>query len=180
MRRVNIIAISGSLRAGSSNSALLRAVTALAPTEVAFTFYEEQIGRLPHFNPDLDGEGAVPPPLVAELRARLAEADGVFISTPEYAHGVPGSLKNALDWIVSSGELTDKPVALIVASPGGGQLAQTALAETLRVMGARLVVDATLPFARRDVDADNRVSDPDLAQKLASSLDALLLAVRAR
>jgi hypothetical protein len=67
-----------------------------------------------------------------------------------------------------------------VTSPGGGQLAQTALAETLRVTGALLVVDATLPFARRDVDADNRVSDPDLAQKLASSLDALLLAIRAR
>jgi NAD(P)H-dependent FMN reductase len=79
-----------------------------------------------------------------------------------------------------AGELTDKPVALIVASPGGGQLAQTALAETLRVMGALLVVDVTLPFARRDVDADNRVSDPDLAQKLASSLEALLLAIRAR
>ena len=176
---MKILAISGSLRAGSSNAALLRAVAAMAPREAAFAFYEEELGRLPHFNPDLDGEGAVAPPAVAELRARLAAADGVFISAPEYAHGVPGSLKNALDWIVSSGELTDKPVALIVASPGGGQLAQAALAETLRVMGARVVVGATLPFARRDVDGAHRVLDPELAKKLSASLDALLGAMRA-
>src|SRR5215510_1063207 len=113
---MQILAISGSLRADSSNAALLRAAAACAPDGMEFRFYDRQLGGLPHFNPDLDGEGAVAPPAVAELRALLGAADGVLICTPEYAHGIPGALKNALDWIVSSGELERKPVALIVAS----------------------------------------------------------------
>src|SRR5512134_528071 len=117
---MKILALSGSLRAGSSNARLLRAAAAVAPPGMAFTFYEA-LGSLPHFNPDLDGEGATPPPAVAAFRRALGAADGVVISSPEYAHGVPGSLKNALDWLVSSGELTDKPLALLTASPGGGE-----------------------------------------------------------
>src|SRR4029453_6006873 len=99
----------GRLRAASPSGRPRRSAAAVAPAGMAFIFYE-QLGLLPHFNPDLDGEGATPPPAVADLRRLLAEADGVVISPPEYAPGVPGSLKNALDWIVSSGELTDKPL----------------------------------------------------------------------
>jgi chromate reductase, NAD(P)H dehydrogenase (quinone) len=67
------------------------------------------VSRLPHFSPDLDGENAPAP--VADWRAQLKTSDGVLISSPEYAHGVPGSLKNALDWVVGSGEFVEKPVA---------------------------------------------------------------------
>src|SRR6476619_6816426 len=110
---VMILSISGSLRRGSSNTTVLRAAALLAPEGVTISMFEE-IGSLPHFNPDLDGiEGSA----VLDFRRRLQDADGVLISSPEYAHGVPGSLKNALDWIVGSGELVDKPVAIINASP---------------------------------------------------------------
>src|SRR5678815_5767847 len=97
---MRILAISGSLRRVSSNTTLLRVVGVLAPAGVEVTLYEG-LADLPAFNPDL--EGAEPSSLLA-FRAQLKEADGAFISSPEYAHGVPGSLKNALDWIVGSGE----------------------------------------------------------------------------
>jgi len=118
---MNVVAISGSLRSGSSNAALLRAAAALAPAGMEFVFYEA-LGNLPHFNPDLDTD--TPPKSVKELRALLAACDGVLISSPEYVHGIPGSMKNALDWLVSSGELYGKPVVLLTASPSGGQWAR--------------------------------------------------------
>jgi chromate reductase len=177
---LRILAISGSLRAHSSNAALVRAAAALAPAGMEFGFYEEQMGNLPLFNPDLDGEGAVPPPAVNEFRGLLGAADGVLISCPEYAHGIPGALKNALDWIVSSGELEGKPVVLIVASPSGGQWAQASLTPTLEVMGARLVVNVSLTFARTQIDSRGNVADPDIAQTLETSLGALASAIGAR
>ena len=158
----------------------MRAAAALAPEGMEFRFYEEQMGDLPLFNPDLDGEGAVPPPAVKEFRALLGAADGVLISCPEYAHGIPGALKNALDWIVSSGELEGKPIVLIVASPSGGQWAQASLTPTLEVMGARLVVNVSLTFARTQIDSRGNVSDPDIARSLETSLAALASAIRAR
>ena len=110
---MRILAISGSLRRISSNTTLLRAIDALAPPGVEVTLYDG-LADLPAFNPDF--EGAEPSSVLA-FRGQLKSADGVFISSPEYAHGVPGSLKNALDWIVGSGELVDKPVAILNASP---------------------------------------------------------------
>ena len=168
---MNLLAISGSLRAESSNARLLRAAAAVAPAGVRLTLYEG-LAALPHFNPDLDGEGAVPPPAVAEWRRRLAAADGVVISSPEYAHGVPGSLKNALDWIVSSGELTDKPVALLTAAPGGGAFAHGALTATLAVMGARVLPEASLQVTTARVGVD-----PALERALAERLRVLAAAI---
>jgi chromate reductase len=176
---MKIVGISGSVRAGSSNAALLRAAAALAPAGMDVILYLD-VGRLPHFNPDLDGIGDVAPPAVAELRALLAAADGVLISSPEYAHGIPGSLKNALDWIVSSGELADKPVVLVNASPSGGEFAQPALMEVLRTMSARVLEDASLtaPFVRRKVDAQvELVSDPAIVGPLRACLAALAAAI---
>lgn len=144
---MKIVAISGSLRKHSSNAALLRAVRRVAPAGVSIELYEG-LDRLPHFNPDLDLEGQPPPASAAELRALLIASDGVVVSSPEYAHGVPGALKNLLDWLVSTGELAHKPVALLNASPSGGMYAQTSLVETLRTMGWRFVEEASLvtPF----------------------------------
>lgn len=157
---MKLFAISGSLRARSFNTALLRAAAGLLPEGATVSLYEG-MAELPHFNPDLDVDPAPGP--VAELRARIAEADGVLICSPEYAHGVPGSLKNALDWIVSSGEFTDKPVLLINASPSfmGGSIAQANLTEILRVMGAKLPDGAlfSVPSVSRKVGADGGLDD---------------------
>ena len=96
---MRILAISGSLRAASSNTALLRAAGALAPEGVEVVLYEGLAG-LPHFNPDLDDlDTGTAPPAVVGFRSRLDASDGVSISSPEYAHGVPGAMKNAIDWV---------------------------------------------------------------------------------
>ena len=173
---MKIIAISGSPRAGSSNAALLRAACELAPDGMEIAVYDG-IGSLPMFAPDLDGEGAVAPAPVAAFRSLLGAAEGVVISSPEYAHGVPGALKNALDWIVSSGELEGKPVALLVASPSGGSWAQASLTPTLEVMGARLVANLSLVFARTQIDGDGRLQDPDIATTVRASLESLAAAL---
>jgi chromate reductase, NAD(P)H dehydrogenase (quinone) len=174
---VNVVAISGSLRARSSNSAMIRAVTGLAPEGMDITVYEG-MGDLPHFNPDLDDEGASAPAAVAALRQVLASGEGFVISSPEYAHGVPGSLKNALDWIVSSGEFMGKPLVLINASPGGGQYAQAALVETLKTMDANVLVEASLtkPFLSRRLDGDSGL-DTEAAIAVRGCLEALARAI---
>jgi NAD(P)H-dependent FMN reductase len=145
-----IVAISGSLRARSSNAALLRAAASVAPAGVEFVFYEG-MGDLPHFNPDLDAEGSTPPEPVRRLRELLIRADAILISSPEYAHGVPGSFKNLLDWLVSTGELVGKPVALLNAAPAGCEYAQSAILETLRTMNWNVVAEACCirPFVKR-------------------------------
>ncbi|HEX2660440.1 MAG TPA: NADPH-dependent FMN reductase [Polyangia bacterium] len=171
-----VVAISGSLRAESSNAALLRAAGALAPPGMTITYYAG-LDTLPPFNPDLDSEGIAPPAPVAALRATLGAARGFLICSPEYAHGVPGALKNALDWIVSSGEFTDEPVLLLNASAAGGDFAQASLTETLTVMGGR-VLDASLvkPFLRKKVGASGELNDPEAARTLSASLQALAAA----
>jgi chromate reductase len=145
-----IVAISGSLRAHSSNAALLRAAASVAPAGVEFVFYDG-MGELPHFNPDLDAEGSTPPEPVRRLRELLISADAILISSPEYAHGVPGSFKNLLDWLVSTGELVGKPVALLNAAPVGCEYAQSAILETLRTMNWNVVAEACCvrPFVKR-------------------------------
>jgi NAD(P)H-dependent FMN reductase len=105
--------VSGSLRRFSSNTALLEAAALVAP-ELELTLYAG-LAQLPPFNPDLDDEGA-PPPVLA-WREQLRAARGVLFCVPEYAHGLPGALKNALDWVVGSGELVDKPVAILSGAP---------------------------------------------------------------
>ena len=111
---MNVLAISGSLRTTSTNTALLRAAARLAPEHVTITLYDG-LDDLPHFSPERDTD--TPPPAVIQLRTLLREADAVMVCTPEYAHGMPGVLKNMLDWVVSSGEFVDKPVSVISASP---------------------------------------------------------------
>jgi len=169
---VRIVAISGSLRAESSNAALLRAASRVAPDGVEVVTYDA-MGDLPHFNPDLDAEGSVAPARVRELRALLIGADAILISSPEYAHGVPGSFKNLLDWLVSTGELVKKPVALLNASPGGGEHAQRAILETLRTMNWRVVDEASriAPFVRWKISGE--LTDEESLSALRESVAAL-------
>jgi chromate reductase, NAD(P)H dehydrogenase (quinone) len=172
---LDILAISGSLRARSSNTAVLRAAAAVAPPGVVVTLYDG-LATLPHFNPDDDvGE---PPAAVLDLRARIGAADGLLICSPEYAHGVPGSLKNALDWLVSSIEFPHKPVALINASPMATH-AQASLTETLSLMTARIVAEAcvTIPVARGDVDERGELASEEIRSALRSVLDRFVRAI---
>ena len=171
---MRILAISGSLRARSSNTELLRAAAIVAPPSWTFDLYDG-LGRLPHFNPDLDAEGSTPPEPVRDLRARVAEADAVLICSPEYAHGVPGSLKNALDWLVSDPEMVGKPLGLLNAS-ARAVIAHEALAETLRTMSTTLVAEASIVVALdgRRLDAAGIAADPALASLLRGALDALV------
>jgi chromate reductase, NAD(P)H dehydrogenase (quinone) len=148
---ITLLAMSGSLRAASSNAALLEAARLLAPPGIAVMIYGG-LGELPHFNPDLDREPL--PPAVVDLRRQIGAADGLLISCPEYARGIPGAFKNALDWLVSGCEMPGKPVALFNASPRASE-AQAALRLVLRTIAARLIDDAsiTLPLLAKDIDA---------------------------
>lgn len=164
---INILAISGSLRSTSSNTNILKAVAMLAPDDIAVSLYTG-LADLPHFNPEL--ESSVPAS-VTHFRSLLQAADAVLICSPEYAHGVPGSLKNALDWVVSSGEFVYKPVALLNASPVSTH-AEASLTETLRVMTASIIADACIrvPLMGRRLDASGIAEDPQLSQVLINDL----------
>ena len=166
---MRILAISGSLRAASSNKSLLEAAALAAPAGVQVVPFEG-VAELPHFNPDLDIDPA--PAAVTTWREALRTANAVLLSSPEYAHGVPGSLKNALDWIVSSGEFMNKPVALVNASPRG-EFAQAALAETLTVMMAQ-VLPAVIPVQGRKLDAPGIAADPVFGPALRQMLSAIV------
>ncbi|WP_259781620.1 NADPH-dependent FMN reductase [Aestuariispira ectoiniformans] len=175
-----ILSISGSLRAESSNSELLGAAEILAPEGVRIVRYAG-LGELPHFNPDLLGpDGSEPlPPAVAELDALIGEADGVLISCPEYARGIPGSFKNMLDWLVGSHRFPYKPVALFNASPRASH-AQEALKLVLTTMSATLVEEAfiTVPLLAKGLMAQEIAAHPELAPIVSHALEAFSAAVR--
>ena len=177
---MHILAISGSLRASSTNTRLLRATAALAPKGMMFTIYDG-LADLPHFSPDLDGDD--PPASVHTLRGLLQVVDGVLICTPEYAFGVPGSLKNALDWTVSTGEFYRKPVAAISASPSptGGDKAHASLLLTLTALGANVPEGGKLMISAsgKKLDSNGEISDLETRQALRSVLDALAQAIKA-
>ena len=168
---MKILTLCGSLRANSSNRALLRAYERLAPSSISVQHYD-QLGELPHFNPDLDKETA--PPAVGVFRRLVAKADAVVISTPEYAHGLPGVFKNALDWLVSDPAFAGKPVAILHASRGS-TWALDSLREVLRTMSARIIESASvsLPLGSNQLDTDAIFARADLRQLLLHSIEAL-------
>ncbi len=170
---MKIIAISGSLRAASSNTAILRAAARLTPAGVNISLFEG-IADLPFFNPDLDDpdhNGAQLPHAVTAFRSIIGSADGLLISSPEYARGVAGVLKNALDWLVGSLEFPDKPVALINTSPRATH-ALASLTTTLETMSARLVPEASITVALLGAakDSDGIVATPELAEPLRAAI----------
>ncbi|HEL4243627.1 NAD(P)H-dependent oxidoreductase [Stenotrophomonas maltophilia] len=118
---MKILAISGSLRRQSTNTALLRALQAIAPTDIELEVYTG-IGDLPVFSPDL--EGADEPGSVTDFKAAIAQSDGVLVCSPEYVRGIPGGLKNAIDWLVSGDQIVGRPIALVHASHRGEDMLQ--------------------------------------------------------
>lgn len=168
---MKILAICGSLRARSSNLAVLQAAKLLAPRSIEITLFNG-LEELPYFNPDRDTE--TPPPPVSKLRAAIGVADGLLICSPEYARGVAGVMKNALDWLVGSFEFPDKPVAVINASQRSVH-ADAALRLTLQTMSAQLIDEAsiTLPLMGRNLDAAGIAQDPELSSQLKTALGHL-------
>lgn len=139
MKTLQVLALSGSLRKASLNTAMLTMAAACAPTGVRVNLCSS-LGELPLFNPDLEADD---PLAVMRLREEIAQADALLIASPEYAHGVSGVMKNALDWMVGSSVFVDKPVAVWNASPRAS-IALSALRGTLTVMSARLIAAASL------------------------------------
>lgn len=172
---LRLLAISGSLRAKSVNTAVLLAMQSLAPADMIVTLHGG-LGALPHFNPDLDVE-PLPAPIAA-LRQAVAAADALLICSPEYAHGVPGSLKNALDWLVSFEGFINKPVVLINARPA--EFAAASLRETLSVMNARLLdaASVTLPLTSNTPDSAALLGHVAVRERLQTALQATHGALR--
>lgn len=157
MNKKKVVAISGSTRQNSINLSLLNAIADLSTASLDITIFDG-IGNLPQFNPDNDGENVSKE--IADFRQQLNNADGVIICTPEYAHGVPGTLKNAIDWTISSSSFPHKPTMLITASTGG-HYGHKALLETLKAIEARNVenLQLVIPFAKTKINMDNKIID---------------------
>lgn len=171
LKVMRVLAISGSLRAQSTNTSLLRALAAISAPLLKIAIWDELV-YIPPFNPDLDRSPAHA--AVDGFRTAIRNADAVIFSTPEYAHGMPGSLKNLLDWIVGSGELSKKPVALINAS-ARGVFAQAALKEVLQTMDAIVLHDAetTIDLGGQKLTATEIAGDPRFAALLSSFAEKL-------
>jgi chromate reductase, NAD(P)H dehydrogenase (quinone) len=174
---VKVLAISGSLRRGSHNTALLRAAAEHAPDGVEFDLYDG-LESLPPYNEDRDTEQ--PPATVADLRERVAAADAVLISTPEYNGTIPGQLKHLVDWASRpygpGAALYGKPVAVVGASVSdyGALWAQDHLRKALAIAGARVAeVDLPVGAAAAKFDADGRLTDPETIERLEEAMVAL-------
>lgn len=172
---IKIMAISGSLRAASTNTALLRAAVSEAPEGVTVDLYEDLSG-LPLFSPDLDGAAIVS---VAAFRTRLLAADGLLIASPEYAHGVPGALKNALDWAVGWEEYPGKPVALWHTSPYG-EHAKAALTEILKTMSSCIIPAASISIilrGKKPAEMEPMLAAPETRDAMRRALDVFARAI---
>jgi chromate reductase, NAD(P)H dehydrogenase (quinone) len=174
---VNILGISGSLRAGSYNTALLRAARKVAPTGMDIDIYEG-LRAIPPYDADLDTEA--PPEPVVDLRARVRAADGLLIATPEYNYGPPGVLKNAIDWASrppATSSLKRKPVAIMGAAPGafGSVRAQLSLRQAFLWTDSIVVGKPELMVfqAGQRFDGDGNLVDPQTQDLLGALLIAL-------
>ena len=168
--KIKILGISGSLRSNSSASAILNIVGNLVPQNVEFTIYNG-LAEIPAFN----DSNEIPEPVALFIKL-LSESDGVFFCIPEYAFGVPGALKNALDWTVSSSTaFPDKPVALITAATGGDK-AHAAFLLTLKAISSKIPEGATLllSFIRSKLNEKNEVNDMATMDQIRTVINSLI------
>lgn len=171
---MRILGLSGSLRAASLNTRLLKATALLAPCHINFELFAG-IATLPIFNPDLEDNAPDP---VRVFQAALTKADAVLIASPEYAHGVTGVMKNALDWVVASGEFSQMPTA-VLNTASRSHHAWDALKETIVTMDARLIKTAckTVSLTGNDMNAEEMHRDKTITTAMSSCLDELTSAV---
>jgi len=174
---MNVLAIPGSLRAASINAAFCRAASRLAPAPLKISVFAG-LGELPLFNPDLEAD---PPRAVHEFREAVGNARAVLIASPEYAHGISGVIKNALDWLVSFEGFIGKPVVLVNTSPRARH-AYEALREVLQTMSADILSDAcmTLPLLGASITEEAILSSPEIAARIRGALTALVAELGAR
>ena len=177
---MRILLVSGSLRTGSWTTALLHAAAACLPADVTTTV--GQIAALPAYNEDLDQ--ADPPAEVTRWREAVSAADALIVATPEYNGAVPGCLKNALDWASrprGAAGLTDKPVALLSASPSpyGGAWARENLNRVLEVAGARPLPSSVGVGQVHQVLVDGQITDPAVQAEVAALVTHLVESVEA-
>jgi chromate reductase len=167
---MKILAISGSLRTASLNSAMLRAMTRLASKNLRITLYGD-MGNLPLFNPDIEADD---PAHVAALREQIVAADAILIASPEYAHGVTGVMKNALDWMVGCEAFVNKPVAILNASPRA-TFADESLREIITMMSAVIIEEAsiTVPIIGARLDEDGIFTHQEISASLIAALAAI-------
>jgi NAD(P)H-dependent FMN reductase len=176
---IQFLGLSGSLRAASTNSALLAAMAANAPGQCSLALYRG-LGQLPIFNPDDEGE-RTPLPARQLIEAASGTA-GIVISCPEYAHGVPGGLKNALDWLVSTDAAVGKPAMLVHASPRS-VVARAALAEVMRTMSFDMMPGPELEIpllGRKPPDVAEILARPDNVEAMRDALSRFAAFVRDR
>ncbi|XHS76627.1 NADPH-dependent FMN reductase [Burkholderiaceae bacterium UC74_6] len=168
---MHVLALSGSLRQASINSAFCRAAARLATAPLRVQVYAG-LGALPLFNPDLEAQ---PPAAVQDLRAAVARADALLIASPEYAHGVSGVMKNALDWLVSDEGVVGKPVALVNTSPRAHH-AYESLSEVLCTMSTTRVADASIavPLLGGCVTEEAMLESPQACGAIRAVLAALV------
>lgn len=170
MSKKKVLAILGSTRQNSTNYSLIKAIADLSAESLDINVFDG-IANLPQFNPDNDGESVASE--VADFRQQLNDAEGILICTPEYAHGVPGTLKNAIDWTISSSEFPHKPTMLITASTDGSY-GHKALLETLKAIEAKNIdsLQMVVPFAKTKISPDNKITD----EKTLTDVKALIAA----
>ena len=166
-----VLAICGSTRRNSTNLQIIKAIEILAAGLMEFEIYNELAG-LPHFNPDIDIEKA--PPIVEAFREKIARADGVLICTPEYVFSLPGSLKNAIEWTISTTILSNKPVAIITAS-GLGEKAHESLQLIMKTVEASMTSQTQLLIqgARAKLNSSGGFADEVLLHKVKALISGM-------
>ena len=172
---MKLLAISGSVRKGSYNLALLRAIKEQCPKDSSVSVYD-QVKDIPTFDPDIDEKDT--PDSVRSLISMMRESDGVIVSTPEYAHGVPGALKNTLDWLVSSDVLILKPIVVTSVSTSGlgGVRSYSPLVLILSAMNTNVVIEGSMnvPYAQSKFDGSMKLTD----ELTKMAIDTLFLAMQ--
>jgi chromate reductase len=173
---IKLLALSGSLRKASFNTAAIEALRELAPSGVQIEI--GNIGKLPLFNPDRESEYI---PAVAKLKSVVAEATGLIIASPEYAHGISGPMKNGLDWLVSGSEFPCKPIMLINTSPRASH-ALEALKEVLATMSGMVIESAyvSIPLLGSKLDKDGILSSVEITNALKSGLEEFCSEISSR
>lgn len=172
---MKILALSGSLREQSYNKAAVEALSQIAPEGVEVLVFDD-IGNLPLFNPDLEETQVLP---VEHLKGAVGRSDGLVIASPEYAHGISGVMKNALDWLVSGEEFIRMPIMLINTSPRAHH-AQDALREVVTTMSGSIIESAclSLPLLGSGLDSTGILRNAELSSSLKSHLGAFCEALK--